>query len=70
MSQITVEVEVSAPIDKVWEYYTKPEHITKWAFASDDWHCPRATNDLTVGGRFVTRMEEVDGDEGFDFSGT
>jgi uncharacterized protein YndB with AHSA1/START domain len=41
-----------------------------WAFASDDWCAPSAENDLRVGGRFTTRMESKEGDEGFDFSGT
>lgn len=67
---ITVETTVNAPIGKIWEYWTKPEHITKWVFASDDWHAPKATNDLRVGGRFNTRMESKDGKEGFDFEGT
>jgi len=68
--QITVETVVNAPIDKVWEAYTSPEHITKWNFASDDWCCPRANTDLREGGRFSSRMEAKDGSMGFDFEGT
>lgn len=34
------------------------------------WHCPRATNDLRVGGRQESRMEAKDGSFGFDFGGT
>ncbi len=67
---ITVETHIDAPIEKIWKYWTEPEHITKWCSASDDWHAPRATNDLKVGGKFMTRMESKDGKEGFDFSGT
>jgi Uncharacterized conserved protein len=67
---ITVENTINAPIEKVWAYWTKPEHITKWNNASDDWHTPRAENDLRVGGRFVARMEAKDGSMGFDFGGT
>ena len=66
---ITVEAVVNAPIDKVWECWTKQEHITKWNFASDDWHSPKAENDLRVGGNFVYRMEAKDGSMGFDFGG-
>jgi len=33
-----VESTVAAPIEKVWECWTKPEHITKWNNASPDWH--------------------------------
>jgi uncharacterized protein YndB with AHSA1/START domain len=67
---ITVANTINAPVEKVWEYWTKPEHITKWNNASDDWHTPRAENDLRVGGNFVARMEAKDGSMGFDFGGT
>lgn len=70
MDKIKVEVNVSAPIEKVWEYWTKPEHITQWNAASADWHTPRATNDLRIGGKFNFRMEARDGSMGFDFAGT
>jgi len=66
---ITVENTINAPVAKVWEYWTKPEHIIKWCNASDDWHTPRAENDLRVGGKFVSRMEAKDGSMGFDFGG-
>jgi uncharacterized protein YndB with AHSA1/START domain len=66
---ITVEALVNAPVDKVWAYWTGPEHITKWNNASDDWHTPWAKNDLVPGGRFVSRMEAKDGSMGFDFGG-
>ena len=68
-TKITIEAEISAEVNKVWEYYVKPEHITKWNFASDDWHCPNAENDLRVGGKFISRMEAKDGSFGFDFEG-
>jgi len=66
---ITVVSTIQAPIEKVWDYWTKPEHITKWSNASDDWHTPWAKNDLRVGGSFVSRMEAKDGSMGFDFGG-
>lgn len=66
---ITVETTVRTPVEKVWEYWTEPQHITKWNTASDDWHVPNAENDLRVGGRFLTRMEAKDGSFGFDFNG-
>lgn len=69
-STITVTASVKAPIDKVWKYYNSPSHITKWAFASDDWEAPHSENDLRVGGKFVTTMASKDGNEKFDFSGT
>ncbi|MEO8712870.1 MAG: SRPBCC family protein [Parafilimonas sp.] len=66
---ITVESIIDASIEKVWDYFTKPEHITKWNNASDDWFTPRAENDLRVGGNFIYRMEAKDGSFGFDFGG-
>lgn len=65
--KITIKATVSADKQKVWDYYTKPEHITKWNFADPSWHCPTATNELKVGGRYVARMEAKDGSFGFDF---
>lgn len=67
--KITVETTVHAPAEKVWDYYTKPEHITNWNFATDEWHCPAAENDLRPGGRYFSRMEARDGSFGFDFEG-
>lgn len=66
---ITVEALINAPIEKVWEFWTKPEHIMVWNAASDDWHTPSATNDLRTGGKFTSRMEAKDGSFGFDFEG-
>ncbi|HEY2721887.1 MAG TPA: SRPBCC family protein [Chitinophagaceae bacterium] len=66
---ITVKTTVNAPTEKVWKYWTSPEHITEWNNASDDWHTPWAKNDLRVGGNFSSRMEARDGSMGFDFSG-
>ncbi len=66
---ITVENTINAPVEKVWEYWTKPEHITQWNNASDDWHTPHAENDFRPGGRILCRMEAKDGSAGFDFGG-
>lgn len=70
MKSIIVAIVVDAPLERAWECWTSPEHITKWNFASDDWECPWAENDLQVGGHFVSRMSAKDGSEGFDFNGT
>ena len=66
-TKITIEAVINADAKKVWDCYTKPEHITKWNFASDDWQCPSAENDLRVGGKYKARMEAKDGSFGFDF---
>jgi len=65
--KILVQATISEEKNKVWHYYTNPEHITKWNFASDEWHCPRASNDMWVGGKYSARMEAKDGSYGFDF---
>jgi uncharacterized protein YndB with AHSA1/START domain len=67
---ITVQAVINAPVEQVWKLYTKPEHVTKWNNASNDWHTPRAENDLKVGGKFLYRMQAKDGSSGFDFDGT
>lgn len=69
-TKITIQAVVSADRKKVWVYYNKPEHITKWNFAIDTWHCPTASNDLKVGGKYSARMEAKDGSFGFDFEAT
>lgn len=68
-NQITVEVTVKAPVEKVWRFWTEPAHIMQWNSASPDWHTPSATNDLRTGGSFTARMEAKDGSFGFDFGG-
>ena len=67
---ITVQTKVQAPLDKIWSFWTMPEHITKWNSASEDWHTPYADNDLKVGGKFKYTMASKDGAMSFDFTGT
>ena len=67
LEKITIKAIISADKQKVWDYYTQPEHITKWNFADTSWHCPSASNDLKIGGRYFARMEARDGSFGFDF---
>ncbi len=66
---ITVNTKINAPLQKVWDCWTKPKHITNWNFASNDWRCPKALNDFKKGGQFMWRMEAKDGSTGFDFTG-
>jgi len=65
--KITIETSIKADAKKVWDYYTNPVHIVKWNFAHPSWHCPKAENDMRVGGRYCARMEAKDGSFGFDF---
>ena len=70
MAYITIETTINAPIARIWEKWTSPEHIQNWNFASPDWHCPKATTDLQVGGEFHYEMASKDGSMSFDFWGT
>ncbi len=70
MMKIKIETTINKNIEKVWDFYTKPEHIVKWNTASEDWHTTKAENDLRPGGTFSSRMEAKDKSEGFDFTGT
>lgn len=67
---IKIEADIQASIEKVWDSWTKPEHIQDWNFAGDDWHCPHAENDLRKDGRFSYTMAARDGSFQFNFSGT
>ena len=67
---LTVQCTVNVPVAKAWQYWTEPAHIMNWNNASDDWHTPKASNDLRTGGRFVYTMAAKDDSVSFDFSGT
>ena len=69
MNTITVIAEVKASLAHVWEKWTEPQHVIHWNFASADWHCPDAENDLRVGGKFTYIMAARDGQMSFPFSG-
>ncbi len=69
-TSITIETRVNATIEKVWDSWTNPIHITQWNQASPDWHTPYAENDLRIGGIFKSTMAAKDGSMSFDFWGT
>lgn len=68
--KISIETTVNAELEQVWLSFTLPEHIVKWNFANNEWACPKAYNNLRVGGTFDYRMESKDGKTGFDYEGT
>ncbi|TAK57302.1 hypothetical protein EPO17_02305 [Patescibacteria group bacterium] len=70
MKKIKVETTIQSDLQKVWDMWTKPEHIIKWNQAASDWECPHAENDVRVGGKFLSTMSAKDGSASFDFSGT
>lgn len=65
--KVQIQAIIAAKKAQVWDYYTNPTHIIHWNFASEDWCCPSAENDLRVGGTYKARMEAKDGSFGFDF---
>lgn len=67
---ITVETTIAKDVETVWKLWTGPEHVQAWNHASDDWECPKAMNDLRVGGHFSAIMAAKDGSASFDFNGT
>ena len=69
MEPITIETNIKATQQKVWDYYNEPKHIINWNFAHESWCCPSSENDLKVGGKFKNRMEAKDGSFGFDLNG-
>jgi uncharacterized protein YndB with AHSA1/START domain len=68
-TRITLTTHVAKPVAHVWNIWTDPTHIMQWNAASDDWHCPNATNDLRIGGSFSSTMAARDGSFSFDFAG-
>jgi uncharacterized protein YndB with AHSA1/START domain len=70
MNSIVVKTNIQVPVGKVWHYWTQPEHVTGWNFASPDWYCPNAENSLLPGGEFHYIMSAKDGSVSFDFWGT
>ncbi|WP_435414175.1 SRPBCC domain-containing protein [Polaribacter aestuariivivens] len=70
LKKVTIKTVVNKSVKKVWQFWTKPAHITNWNFASDDWHCPKAENDLKKGGKFSFTMASKDEKMSFDLGGT
>lgn len=69
LESITVQTDVKASPQLAWELYTNPKHMVCWNFASPDWHCPKASNDLRPGGILCATMAARDGSVSFEFTG-
>jgi uncharacterized protein YndB with AHSA1/START domain len=67
---IEVSVQIKASAEKIWDCFTQADHIQHWNFASADWHCPKAANELVPGGHFSYTMAAKDGSFSFDLEGT
>ena len=66
MNLLTVRATIKAPLNKVWNCWTEAAQVQHWNFASSDWHCPAASNNLIVGGEFHYTMAAKDNSEQFD----
>jgi uncharacterized protein YndB with AHSA1/START domain len=66
---ITVQNTINASIDKIWDFWTLPEHIKNWNTAIDNWYTLHVENDLKTGGRFKYKMAQKGGSSSFDFEG-
>jgi uncharacterized protein YndB with AHSA1/START domain len=67
---ITVSTTIkNKTLAQVWDYFTNPKHVINWNYAGDDWHCPKAENDLEVGKSFNYTMAAKNGEMSFEFSG-
>lgn len=66
---IDIQTLVHAPLAQAWDALTNPESIREWNHATDDWHCPKASNDLREGGQFSYTMAAKDGSFSFDLEG-
>lgn len=67
--KVTISTKIMAPLSLVWRAWTNPDHVVNWNFAADSWHCPSATSEFKIGGKFSYRMEAKDNSFGFDFKG-
>lgn len=66
-TRLTVKNKINADLNTVWSKWTEAKHMVNWNFANDDWHCPKAENDLTEGGKLKATMAAKDGSFAFDF---
>lgn len=64
-----IQTNINSNKQKVWAYFTMPEHVKNWYNASADWYAPHAENDLKINGKFTTTMAAKDGSFSFDFGG-
>lgn len=65
--KIQVQIMINRDIKTVWDAFTNPIHLVNWNFASDDWCCPKASNDLKVWWKMCSTMSAKDNSMSFDF---
>ena len=68
--KITVSAVSNGDKNNDWADYTNQKHIVNSKLADQSWPCPKAENDMRIGGIYYARMEARDGSFGFDFLAT
>jgi uncharacterized protein YndB with AHSA1/START domain len=66
---ITVQVQINAPLEKVWDYFNGVEHYQGWSFASPEWGAKGIENTLAVGGKIKVHNYAKDNSMEFYFEG-
>ena len=56
--QITIEKNIIATIDEVWNAFNNPDDILQWDY-TDEWKTTWVSNDLKVGGKLLLFIEIV-----------
>ncbi|XID75617.1 SRPBCC family protein [Alkanindiges sp. WGS2144] len=59
---LTLDLVIAAPREKVWQALTQPELIQQW-FAPKPYTTPECRLDLRCGGEFYTLMQAPDGEQ-------
>ncbi|WP_404405493.1 SRPBCC domain-containing protein [Pelagibacterium halotolerans] len=62
-TEIRVERDFDAPVDLVFDCYTKPEYVARWATGPEGWSFSKCEIDLSVGGKY--RYEWTGPDDAF-----
>lgn len=60
---LRIERSFRAPIDRVFDAWTRPDVMRRWLHCAPDWETPTAEVDLRVGGRLRIVMREPNGSE-------
>lgn len=50
---------LNAPVPRVWDAWTKPEHVRNW-WGPKDYTCPACEIELRAGGRYLFAMRSPD----------
>jgi uncharacterized protein YndB with AHSA1/START domain len=59
---LRIERTFRAPIERVFDAWTREEVLSRWLHCGPDWETPTAEVDLRVGGKIRIVMRDADGD--------